>query len=568
MSGSETRDERTSALGWQAGFRRVVLPVSGMKCASCVAHVERALRSVPGVRDASVNLAAGKAVVSYDPRRASLSALAKAVESAGYRVVGPGVERVDREREMRGQARAFVLSAVLTAPLVLPMLGHIAGIHPRMPWALDSPRVQFVLGTLVQVLVGGKFFARGWYGAVRGAPNMDSLVVLGTSAAYLYSVAATFVTGGDVYYEASAGILTMVTLGRLLETVARGRTSRAVEKLMDLQPPRATVVTAEGETEVPLEEVRVGDHLLVRPGERIPVDGVIRAGNSAVDESMLTGESVPVDKGPGDEVIGGTVNRFGSFVFEATRVGGETALARIVFMVEEAQASKAPVQRLADAVSAYFVPAVMAVAVATFAGWMSATGDVGRAVLSATAVLVIACPCALGLATPTAIMVGTGRAAEGGILVRGAEWLERARDVTTVVFDKTGTLTRGEPSVSDVVPAAGTDPRRVLAAAAAAEQASEHPLGRAIFGHARSSGLEIPPATEFQAVPGEGVRALVEWDGSKTAVTVGTVAFLAASGVDTTSLAGEAATLEDRGRTVAGVAVDGRPVGLIGLADT
>ncbi|MGE5542725.1 MAG: heavy metal translocating P-type ATPase, partial [Bacillota bacterium] len=563
-----------------------------MSCASCVNHVEKAVRGVAGVQDASVNLATGRATVFYSPSQVTTGRLVKAIEGAGYRVplqtirltlvgmscaacaariekellkqegvveaavnlalgtaavrVLPGTEcgslvesvrmigyradevceipkdtdargvpgaapadreRRERERDIRMQGVTFAVSAVLTVPLLIPMAGHLTGVHV-LP-LFDNPRVQFVLATLVQSGVGWQFYRRGWLSLVHGAANMDVLVALGTSAAYLYSVATTFITAGDVYYEASATILTLVVLGKLLEAVARGRTSGAIRRLMGLQPRFATVITGDEESRIPVDEVRPGDTVLVRPGERIPVDGVVRKGHSAVDESMLTGESVPVDKGPGMEVTGGTMNRSGSFTFEATKVGKETALARIIALVEEAQRSKAPIQRVADVVASYFVPAVIGIAAVTFLGWMVATRDLTGALLSTTAVLVIACPCALGLATPTAIMVGTGRGAEMGILVRGGEYLERAHGITTVVFDKTGTLTRGRPSVTDVVAISPFSREDVLALGAAAERASEHPLAAAIVDYARGHGIQPPEAVDFEAVPGRGVRASV-----------------------------------------------------------
>ncbi|MGE5543296.1 MAG: heavy metal translocating P-type ATPase, partial [Bacillota bacterium] len=425
--------------GYRVPLETVRLTLGGMSCAACAARIEKELAKQEGVVSAAVNLALGTATVRILPGT-RCGALVELVRNIGYRADevceiprdaagrgGAGAapadrERRERERDVRMQAITFAISAILTIPLLIPMVGHLTGIH-MLP-LFDNARVQFVLATLVQSGVGWQFYRRGWLSLIHGAANMDVLVALGTSAAYFYSVATTFITTGDVYYEASATILTLVVLGKLLEAVARGRTSGAIRRLMGLQPRIATVIKGGEESRVPVDEVRPGDTVLVRPGERIPVDGVVLKGHSAVDESMLTGESVPVDKGPGMEVTGGTINKSGSFTFEAIKVGSETALARIIALVEEAQGSKAPIQRLADVVASYFVPAVMGIAVITFAGWMVVTRDLTRALLSTTAVLVIACPCALGLATPTAIMVGTGRGAEMGVLVRGGEYLE------------------------------------------------------------------------------------------------------------------------------------------------
>ena len=569
----------------------IVIPVKGMTCASCVKHVEKALRGVQGVDDVAVNLATGRATVRVRPGTKP-GPLIESVRAVGYSVEeaveAPGTpgatpsdrERMEREREIRTQSITLGFSAALTIPLLIPMIGHFTGAHV-LPF-FDNPRVQFVPATLVQCIVGWQFYRRGWLSLIHGAANMDVLVAIGTSAAYLYSVATTFVTGGDVYYEASATILTLVMLGKLLEAVAKGRTSGAIRKLVGLQPRTATVVRGDEEARIPVEDVRPGDRVLVRPGERIPVDGVVLQGHSAVDESMLTGESIPVEKAPGEEVAGGTINKFGSFTFEATRVGRDTALARIVALVEEAQGSKAPIQRVADVVASYFVPAVLGVALVTFIAWMIATRDVTRALLSMTAVLVIACPCALGLATPTAIMVGTGRGAEMGVLIRGGEHLERAQGITAVVFDKTGTLTRGEPSVTSVVALEPYSEETVLALAAGAEHASEHPLGMAIVEHARSRGIEIPEAIGFETVPGRGVRATMSayrtaGDGAAvheaaaaapSAVLAGNMAFMSESGIDTSRLAGIVEGMEEQGRTAIMLALNGVAAGAISLQDT
>ncbi|MDK2785294.1 MAG: P-type Cu+ transporter, partial [Bacillota bacterium] len=398
----------------------------------------------------------------------------------------------------------------------------------------------------------------------RGYANMDVLIALGTSAAYFYSVATTFFIPGHVYYETGAVIIALIILGRLLEARAKGRTSEAIKKLMGLAAKTARVVRGGEEVDIPVDEVRQGDVVVVRPGEKIPVDGIILEGSSAIDESMLTGESLPVDKKSGDEVIGGTLNKYGTFKFRATRVGAETALAQIIKIVEEAQGSKAPIQRLADVISGYFVPAVVLVAVITFAGWyfFGAPGDLARAVINFTAVLVIACPCALGLATPTSIMVGTGRGAENGILIKGGEHLEKAHATDAVVLDKTGTITKGEPVVTDVFALPGWKEDEILLLAAGAERGSEHPLGEAIVRGAKARGLDLPEPQNFSTVPGRGVVARV----LGRQVQVGSRRLL--EGMPLDALAGTVQKLESEGKTAMLVAIDGRAAGVIAVADT
>ncbi|MGE5593692.1 MAG: heavy metal translocating P-type ATPase [Betaproteobacteria bacterium] len=577
---------------------RAVLQVKGMTCASCVARVERALRRAPGVVDAVVNLATEKATVHYDPDETSPDNLVRTVRDAGYEAcelresdrqnLGKMEEERRREAEIRRQTAVFVLAAVLSAPLVSLMLSHLLGV--RLPAPLANPFSQFVLATPVQFVAGRQFYT-GAAAALRArSPNMDVLVALGTTAAYGFSVYETFAGQGHVYYESSAVVITLVLLGRLLEARAKGRTSEAIRKLVRLAPRVAHVVRGGAETDVPTDEVMVGDVVVVRPGERIPVDGIVLEGTSVVDESMLTGESIPVEKAPGDEVTGATVNGHGWFKLRATRVGRDTVLSQIVRMVEEAQGSKAPIQRLADVVAGYFVPVVLGVAFLAFVGWFVATRDPGRALFAFTAVLVIACPCALGLATPTAIMVGTGRGAEAGILIRGAEHLERAHKVDTVVFDKTGTLTKGEPEVvrevstdetraqretstTAAVPSSGsgadepaeTPARTMMRLAGSAELRSEHPLGAAVVRRARDLGIEPAEPAEFEAVPGKGVRAVV--DGN--VVHVGTLRFLEEAGVDVPGELDEVRrSMEAEGQTAMFVAAGRRALGVIGVADT
>jgi len=552
------------------------LRIRGMTCAACVRRIEKKLGQLPGVRTATVNLAAQKATVEYDPRRVTLDAIRAAVVEAGYGVqettgIGPSLEELQLA-ERRHLWRLFGVALVLSLPLLWYMVAMLANRPGWIPALLLYPYLQMALATPVQFGAGLFFYRDAWRSLRHRTANMSVLIALGTSAAYFYSAVVVFwghrFGQAEVYFETSALIVTLVLLGRLLEAVARGRTSEAIRKLMNLQPKRARVLGPEGEREVPVEEVAVGDVVVVRPGESIPVDGTIVEGHSAVDESMLTGESIPAEKTVGDEVIAGTLNRFGTFKLRATRVGADTALARIVRIVEEAQGTRAPIQRLADAVAAHFVPAVLAVAALTFLGWYLAgdPGNLPRALINATAVLVIACPCALGLATPTSIMVGTGKGAELGILIRGGEHLERASRLDTIVLDKTGTLTKGEPTLTDVVPLgefAGR-PRELLALAAAAELRSEHPLAVAVVEAARAAGLAPAEPEDFEAVPGQGVVAGVK--GRR--VLVGTRKLMAAHGIDPKGAEEAAARLTDAGRTVVLVAADGALVGLLGLRDT
>ena len=474
------------------------------------------MRKVPGVVSAGVNFALGKLTVEAGPDL-SAPAIIAAVRDAGYDATaaaegqaGQDRERAAREAEIGRQKRLFVMSALLSLPLALHMVLDIFHWHIAL---LANPYFQLALATPVQFGAGWQFY-RDAVSAVRhGSANMSVLVALGTSAAFFLSLYNTVAGRGAVYYETSAILITLIILGRMLEATAKGRTSEAIRKLMGLAAKTARVLRGGAEEDIPIEEVRVGDIIVVRPGEKIPVDGVVTAGDSAVDESMLTGESLPVDKKAGDKVFGATINKYGAFRFEAHKVGKDTALAQIIKVVEEAQGSKAPIQRIADVISGYFVPAVIAVAALTFAVWFFflAPGDITRALLNATAVLVIACPCALGLATPTSIMVGTGRGAENGILFKGGEHLEKTYQLTAVILDKTGTITKGQPALTDIVAlAGGGTENELLALIAAAEKASEHPLAAAIVQGAAARGVTLPAeATGFTAVPGAGVTATV-----------------------------------------------------------
>jgi Cu+-exporting ATPase len=554
--------------------------VRGMHCAACVGNVERALRAVPGVGAASVNLATERARVEWDPARADARALAAAVAAAGYELAEapapaiPGGATEDREQAARAREqrrlRARVLVGVaLSVPIVL---GSMTEIFPWAPAWLASPWTLLLLATPVQFWVGADFHLGFLRDLRHRTASMSTLVSLGTNAAYFFSVAVTLrphtfmALGAMPYYETSAVVITLVELGRWLEARARGRTSDAIRRLVALAPRTARVLRDGVEVDVPTSEVVVGDLVRIRPGERVPVDGEVVEGASTVDQSMLTGESLPVEKAPGATVVGGTVNRTGSFVFRASRVGAETTLARIVRLVEEAQGSRAPIQRLADRVAAVFVPVVLVIAAATFVSWwaLGPSPSILYALTNAVAVLVIACPCAMGLATPTAIMVGTGRGAEHGVLVKSAAALEMLHRVDTIVFDKTGTLTVGRPTVTDVIPAPGVTEDDVLAFAAAAEQGSEHPIGEAIVARAKERGLALPPVTEFATVPGQGIDALAP-DGR---LLLGNRGLMDTRGVDVMGLAPRAEALAQAGKTVVYLAVAFRPLGLVAVADT
>jgi Cu+-exporting ATPase len=577
---------RVRDLGYRVREREVELAIEGMHCASCVQKVERELAALPGVLAATVNLAAETARVRTVPGAVETGDLLGALERAGYeaREIGDaGLAEAEREAsrssELASLRRRWLVAFALWIPFgifeMVPHLLMLAGV-PVHGWPTLPPWLQLVLATPILAYSGRHFFVGAWKGVKHRSADMNTLVATGTGAAYAYSAAATlapdvFRSAGiepHVYFEAAATIVTLILLGAWLEVRAKGRTGEAIRELLGLQPEAARVRRGGVEVEVPVEQVKVGDVLVVRPGERVPVDGEVIEGRSAVDESMLTGESMPIEKRPGDAVIGATMNRAGSFAFRATRVGSDTALARIVRLVREAQGSKAPVQRLADLVAGWFVPIVIAVALATFAIWfvLGPEPSLTYAIVASVAVLIIACPCALGLATPTAIMVGTGRGASMGILIKDAESLEVVQSVDVIVLDKTGTVTRGEPSVTDVVPVEGMTADELLAIAAAAERGSEHPIGEAIVREAEARGLAVPRATEFAALAGRGVEAEV---GGRR-IVIGTADMLAIHGVESAA-EGErerAGQLALEGKSLAWVAVEGSPVGFLAVADT
>lgn len=568
-----------SATGYKAqlaDIARAEFRVGGMTCASCSAGLEKTLQRVPGVHQANVNLAAERASIHYDAAVTDVRALMAAVNNAGYTAEALEAEPDgDREQEARAteirrQRNLFIMGATLSAPLLLVMIGMIFNLP--LPAVFHAPLVQFAFATPVQFIVGWGFY-RGAYKSLRsGSANMDVLVALGTSAAYFLSVYNTFflpATPGEMphlYFESSAVIITLILLGKFLEARAKGKTSEAIRKLMGLQAKTARVVRDEQELDVQIAEVIVGDIVVVRPGERIPVDGEVVSGTSSVDESMLTGESIPVDKEPGDMVVGATINKHGAFRFRATKVGADTALAQIIKVVEDAQGSKAPIQRMADTISSVFVPVVVAIAAGTFIVWYLLTGNAEQAIINMTAVLVIACPCALGLATPTSIMVGTGKGAESGILFKGGEHLENAHRVQDVILDKTGTITKGEPAVTDVLPFAawqGTE-AELLALAASVEQVSEHPLGQAIVKSAKQRGLELSPADDFKAIPGHGIMAQT----AGRQVVVGNRKLMREQVIDFEPHLATLEQLEEQGKTAMLIASDEQAVGIIAVADT
>jgi Cu+-exporting ATPase len=569
-------------LGYQARVERITVPVRGMSCASCVEKVQTALKNVPGVVKASVNFATEKATVEYLSGQVTVKDLAKAVHDAGYELLytteGEDVvekERAAREAEVRRLKQKFIVGLVLVIPIFLLGNLHMLGLSHLL--ALDSQTnfiIQLLLQTPVQFWVGWQFYRGAWAAARHKTTDMNTLIAVGTSAAYLYSVAATFFPqlfaakglAAAVYFDTAGAIVVLILLGRLLEARAKGQTSEAIKKLIGLQPKTAIVVRDGKEQEIPVADVQIGDQVMVRPGERIPVDGVVLEGYSAVDESMVTGESIPVEKQAGAEVIGATINKTGSFKFRAVKVGKETMLAQIIRMVEEAQGSKPPIARLADIIASYFVPAVIGAAVVTFIIWyfFGPAPALTYAVLNFVAVMIIACPCAMGLATPTSIMVGTGKGAEQGVLIRGGEALETAHKLDAIILDKTGTITKGEPSVTDIVAADGYKAAEMLRLAASAERGSEHPLGEAILRKAKETGVKLEEPKDFSAIPGQGIEAVI--GGQK--VLLGNMKLMKEKGVPIDKIKGKDAAFSEKGKTPMFMAVDGRPAGIIAVADT
>ncbi len=556
----------------------------GMSCAACASNIESAIQAVPGVERCNVNFGAEQAAVTYNPQHTSLLAIQTAVEEAGYRaqpvetdelVVEDKAERQEQEAETRQLTRKAIVSLTIGGILVIGSLPMMTGLHiPFIPPWLHHPWFQLVLTAPVMGWAGRSFFTNAWKAFKHRSATMDTLVAVGTGTAFLYSLFPTFfpqwfISRGlrpDVYFEAAAVIIALILLGRLLEHRARRQTSEAIRKLIGLQAKTARVLRDGQAVDIPIAEVVVGDVILVRPGEKIPVDGEIIDGSSTLDESMVTGESVPVQKQAGDEVIGATLNKTGSFKFRATRVGKDTFLAQIVKLVQQAQGSKAPIQRLADRVTGWFVPVVIAIAIFTFVVWFTVMGNVTMALITTVGVLIIACPCALGLATPTSIMVGTGKGAEHGILIKGADSLELAHNIQTIVLDKTGTITQGKPTVTDYATVRGTangNELELLKLAASLEQHSEHPLAEAVVNYAQTQGVGLTDAQDFQAVAGSGVQGTVagRW------VQLGTQRWMQELGVETECLQESQERLESQGRTVVWLAVNGQIEATLGIAD-
>ena len=567
-------------------MKQVNLRLKGMGCAACANKIERVIKEVRGVKECSVNFAIETSTVEYNPQIANLETIQKAVADAGYNAEaiekGVSLDREDtekqaREAEEKKLKRKVVFGGFISILLVVGSLPAMTGLHlPLIPTWLHNSWVQLVLSTPVMFWCGKSFFVGAIKSFKHRAADMNTLVALGTGAAYLYSLGATFYPSfllsqglqAEVYYEAAVVIVTLILLGKLLENRAKSQTSEAIRKLIKLQAKTARVVRNGEEIDLPVEEVKVGDIILVSPGEKIPVDGEIIAGSSTVDESMVTGESIPVKKQAKDEVIGATINKTGSFKFKANRVGKDTVLAQIVKLVQDARASKAPIQKIADRVTGWFVPVVIAIAIITFIIWFNVTGNLTLATITTVGVLIIACPCALGLATPTSIVVGTGKGAENGILIKGADSLELAHKIQTIVLDKTGTITRGEPSVTNYITVAGTannNEIKLLSLVAAIEQNSEHPIAEAIVNYARSRGIKKPfyEVKNFEAVPGMGVKGIVK----NRLLQIGTQRWINSLDIDTKILDRERQIWEREAKTTSWIAVDGKIAGLIGIAD-
>ena len=540
-------------------MKKTELAVTGMDCASCAVLLTKSLSKAPGVKTARVNFASGRASVEYDEKLTNSEKLIGVVKARGYRASIAG--DLDREQKLRaeqinGLRKLLVFSAIFSMPALL--IGMFLMEFPHRTLVL------FALATPVQFIAGARFYKGLWAALKNRSADMDSLVAIGTSAAYFYSVAAVLGVVGEQYFETSTVLITLVLFGKYLEAIARGKVSEAIRELFKLTPKTARVIRNNYEHVIPADQVQKGDVILVKPGEKIPVDGVVLNGGSSVDESMVTGESIPVEKTKGSKVIGGTINKHGAFRFKATKVGFETVLAQIVKLVEEAQSSKAPIQRFADQVSAHFVPAVILISITTFIAWYLLGAGVSFALMTAVSVLVIACPCALGLATPTAIMVGTGIGAKKGILIKNAEALETMHKLKYVVFDKTGTITEGKPRVTDVVPLSNLSQKQVLAYVAALEKQSEHPLADAIVKEAEEKKLALPRVTNFKSIPGKGVEAIllgkhVVFGSSRLAQERKTFGKNASA---------TARKLEEEGKTVIVLSIAGKEAGLIAVADT
>ncbi|WP_252501635.1 heavy metal translocating P-type ATPase [Sporosarcina sp. Marseille-Q4943] len=568
---------RIEKLGYSVTPDKTEFDVSGMTCAACATKIERRINKMDGVSNATVNFALETLTVDYDSGQTSPTEMMANVKKMGYELIpkSDGKEKLDhKEQEIKNQYRKVIFSAILTLPLLWTMVAHFEFLSfLYLPAILMNPWVQLALATPVQFIVGAQFY-KGAYNSLRNlSANMDVLVALGTSAAYFYSLYLTFewlnagsVGHPELYFEASAVIITLIVLGKLFEVRAKGKTSQAIQKLLGLQAKTARILKDGVEQEIPIEEVVTGDIILVKPGEKIPVDGAIISGESAIDESMITGESIPVDKVVGDSVIGATINKNGSLQIKATKVGKDSALSQIVKVVEEAQGSKAEIQRLADKISGIFVPIVVGIAILTFLIWyfVVTPGDFRSSLIPTISILVIACPCALGLATPTSIMAGSGRAAEMGLLFKGGEHLENTRSIDTVVLDKTGTVTKGQPALTDIIVSEGFAEQDVLQWVASAENQSEHPLAQAIVTGAKEKGIELIEPEAFKALPGYGIEAEV----AGKQLFVGTRRLMRSRDVALHDSESIMVKMENEGKTAMLIAVDGKLAGVVAVADT
>lgn len=577
-------EDAVSKVGYKAEeikeTKKVTIPIEGMTCAACARNVEKALSKLEGVIKAQVNLALEKTVVEYDGSILKLSEIKQAINNAGYkaldieREISVDEDRKRKEREIKTMWTKFIFSAVFSIPLLYLAMGHMVGLP--IPNALNPTYYPFrfalaqLLLTIPVIIAGYKFYTVGFPALIRKSPNMDSLVALGTSAAIIYGLFAIYkISQGekhfahDLYFESAGIIITLILLGKTLETVSKGKTSEAIKKLMGLAPKIATVIYDGVEIEIPIDEVEVGDIIIVKPGEKIPVDGTVTEGYTSVDESMLTGESIPVEKTMGDKVTGGSINKNGSIRFRAEKVGKDTVLSQIIKLVEEAQSSKAPIAKMADIVSGYFVPIVIIIALISALVWYLNGESLVFAMTIFISVLVIACPCALGLATPTAIMVGTGKGAEYGILIKSGEALETAHKINTVVFDKTGTITEGKPEVTDIITYGGFDKNELLLLAASAEKSSEHPLGEAIVEKAAKENLEPISVEGFDAIPGHGIEAIV---GGKK-IFMGNLKLMRDKQLDVDKFIIDAERLANEGKTPMYISTEDKILGIIAVAD-
>lgn len=563
---------------------KVTIPIGGMTCASCAQRIEKVIGKLDGIDSVSVNLATEKATVAYHPQTVRLSVIKQAIEKIGYKALevsktdAADEDRARKQKEIKTLWTKFIVSALFSLPLLyIAMVPMITIVRLPFPGGLDPMKYPLIYALIELLLVipvigvGYKFYTVGFKALLQRSPNMDSLIAIGTAAAVLYSIYNTWqiAIGGfgavqSLYFETAGVIITLILLGKSLEAVSKGRTSEAIKKLMGLAPKTAIIIQDGIEKEIPIDEVEIGDVIVVKPGSKIPVDGTVLDGHTAIDESMLTGESMPVDKKAGDSVYAASLNSNGTIRFRADKIGSDTALAQIIKLVEDAQGSKAPIAQMADIVSGYFVPIVCVIALVAGIAWYIAMRDVEFALSIFISVLVIACPCALGLATPTAIMVGTGKGAENGILIKGGEALETAHKINTIIFDKTGTITQGKPSVTDILTTAGIQADYLLQVTAAAEKGSEHPLGQSIVQDAQDKGLELPKVDSFEAIPGRGIEAKI----SDLGILAGNRKLMDERGISMLELEEASDRLASEGKTPMYVALDGKLAGIIAVADT